>query len=73
MTIQKKEILELVRQLPDAVDIEESICRLQLREKLASAEADTTAGRTLSASEIRRQTAKWRKQDALAESSRRVL
>ena len=61
MTIQKEEMLELVRQMPDAVDIEELIYRLYLREKLASAESDVAAGRTISAPEMRKQSAKWRK------------
>ena len=55
MTMQKEEVLELVRQLPDEFDIEEVIYRLYLREKLATAEADITAGRTLSPQEVREQ------------------
>jgi hypothetical protein len=55
MTMQKEEVLELVRQLPDEFDIEEVIYRLYLREKLAAAEADITAGRTLSSDEVRGQ------------------
>jgi len=50
-----------VRQLPDEVDIEELIYRLYLREKLAAAEADITAGRTLSAEEVRKQAVEWRR------------
>jgi hypothetical protein len=60
MTISKDEVLELVRQLPDEVDVEELIYRLYLREKLAAAEADITAGRTLSAEEVREHTRQWR-------------
>jgi hypothetical protein len=55
MTMQKEEVLELVRQLPDEFDIEEVIYRLYLREKLAAAEGDITAGRTLSSEEVREQ------------------
>lgn len=61
MTIRKDEVLDLVRQLPDDVDIEELIYRLYLREKLAAAEEDIAAGRTLSAEEVRAQTASWRR------------
>lgn len=61
MTIKKKEMLQLVRQLPDNVDIEELIYRLYLREKLAAAEKDIAAGRTLSAQDMRRQAAQWQK------------
>ena len=45
--------MELVRQLPEQVDIEELIYRLYLREKVAAAEEDIAAGRTLSADEAR--------------------
>jgi hypothetical protein len=60
MTMQKAEVLELVRQLPDEVEVEEVIYRLYLREKLAAAEADITAGRTLSPEEVREQARTWR-------------
>ena len=60
MTLPKEEVLELVRQLPDEVDLEEVICRLYLREKLAAAEADIVAGRTLSPEEVREQARTWR-------------
>jgi len=60
MSMQKEEVLELVRQLPDEVDVEEVIYRLYLREKLAAAEADISAGRTLSPEEVREQARTWR-------------
>jgi hypothetical protein len=60
MTIPKQEVFELLGQLPDEVDIEELIYRLYLREKLAAAEADITAGRALSAEEVRENALKWR-------------
>ena len=60
MTMHKEEVLELVRQLPDEVDLEEVIYRLYLREKLAAAKADITAGRTLSPEEVREQVRTWR-------------
>ena len=55
MSLHKEEVLELVRQLPDEVDVEEVIYRLYLREKLAAAEADIAAARTLSPEEVRQQ------------------
>ena len=58
--MQKDEVLELVRQLPDDVDLEEVIYRLYLREKLAAAEADIAAGRILSSEEVREQAHTWR-------------
>jgi hypothetical protein len=60
MSMQKEEVLALVRQLPDEVDVEEVIYRLYLREKLAAAEADIAAGRTLSLEEVREQARTWR-------------
>jgi hypothetical protein len=61
MTIRKEEVLDLLRNLPDEVDIEEVIYRLYLREKLAAAEADIAAGRTVPAAEARKQAEQWRK------------
>jgi len=59
MTMHKEEALELVHQLPEEVDLEEVIYRLYLREKLAAAEADIAAGRTLSPEEAREQACTW--------------
>lgn len=61
MTIRKDEVLEMLRQMPDEVDVEELIYRLYLLEKLAAAEADIAAGRTLSAEEVKAQTVSWRR------------
>ncbi len=61
VTIPKEEVIELVRQLPDQVEIEELIYRLYLREKLAAAEEDIAAGHTLSAEEARAEAASWRR------------
>lgn len=59
MAVKKEEILEMVRQMPDEIDIEELIYRLYLREKIEMAEADIAAGRTFSSEEIRAQAAEW--------------
>jgi hypothetical protein len=59
MTISKEEVLEIVGQLPDPVEVEELIYRLYLREKLAAAEEAVAQGRTLSAEEVRAQSASW--------------
>ena len=61
MTIRKDEVLEMLRQMPDEVDVEELIYRLYLLEKLEAAEADIAAGRTLSSEEVKAQTASWRR------------
>ncbi len=57
--IPKEEVIEMVRQFPDEIDIEELIYRLYLREKLELAEADIAAGRTFSSEEFRAQAAEW--------------
>ena len=59
MTVSREEVLELVRNLPDQVDVEELIYRLYLREKLAAAEEDIAGGRTLSTEELRTQVSSW--------------
>ena len=61
VTVTKSEVLDLVKELPDDIDIEDLIYRLYLREKLAAAEADITVGRTVSVAEARSQAASWRK------------
>ena len=61
MTIPKQELLDLLQELPDEVDVEELIYRLYLREKLAAAEQDIAAGRTLTSDELKKQVAEWRK------------
>jgi predicted transcriptional regulator len=61
MTIRKERVLELVRELPDDVDLDDLIDRLYLCQKLAAAEADVAAGRGLSVEEVRRAAATWRR------------
>lgn len=60
MTLPKAEVLDLVRALPEQVDVEELIYRLYLREKLAAAEDDIANGRTLSTREVRDAVASWK-------------
>lgn len=60
--IPKEEVIEMVRQMPDEIDIEELIYRLYLREKIEMAEADIAAGRTFSSEEVRAQSAEWARQ-----------
>lgn len=62
MTITKDDLLEMVRKMPDEIDIEELIYRLYVREKLELAEADIVAGRTFSTEEVRAQAAEWARQ-----------
>jgi hypothetical protein len=59
--LSKEELLDLVRQQPDSVDVEDFIYQLYLREKLIAAENDIAAGRIVSADEVRKQVAEWLK------------
>jgi hypothetical protein len=61
LTLAKADVLELVNELPEDIDVEELIYRLYLREKLAAAEGDIAAGRTVSVAEARAEAASWRK------------
>ncbi len=61
MTVSRSEILNLVNELPEEIDIEELIYRLYLREKLAAAEDDIAAGRTISAEELKAQARSWQR------------
>lgn len=60
MTIAKNEVIELMKDLPDPLEIEELMYRLYLREKWEEGEADIAAGQTFTLEEIRAQVASWR-------------
>jgi hypothetical protein len=59
MTVHKKEVLELINELPEKIDIDDIIYRLYLKQKLESAEKDIKYGRTLTHKEVVKETAKW--------------
>lgn len=59
MTIDKQKVAEIIKDLPDEVDIDELIYRLYLRQKLEAAEKDASEGRLLSHEEVVRETSKW--------------
>ncbi|OGW53041.1 MAG: hypothetical protein A2Y81_09785 [Nitrospirae bacterium RBG_13_43_8] len=59
MTIAKQQILELLRDLPEEVDIDEIIYRLYLRQKLEAAEKDVQEGRVIPHEEVIKETSKW--------------
>jgi len=59
MTIAKQEVFELIKDLPDEVDIDEIIYRLYLRQKLESAEKDVREGQLVSHEEVVKETSKW--------------
>jgi predicted transcriptional regulator len=59
MTIAKKQILELVKDLPEEVDIDEVMYRLYLRQQLEAAEEDVREGRLVSHEEVMKETSQW--------------
>jgi len=59
MTIAKQEVIELIKELPDEVDVDEIIYRLYLRQKLEGAEKDVSEGRLVSHDEVVKETSKW--------------
>ena len=59
MTIAKQQILELIKDLPEEVDIDEVMYRLYLRQKLEAAEKDVREGRLVSHEEVIKETSKW--------------
>lgn len=58
MTIAKQEVFELIKDLPDEVDIDEIIYRLYLRQKLEIAEKDVREGQLVSHEEVVKETSK---------------
>ncbi len=60
MAIAKNDVIELMKDLPDPLDIEELMYRLYLREKWDEGEADIAAGKTFTLEEIRAQVSAWR-------------
>lgn len=61
MTVARSEVLRMVRRLPARIEVEDLIYHLYVREKLARAEADIAAGRTISHEEVRKRVTTWRK------------
>ncbi len=57
--IAKKQVFELLEDLPDELDIDEIMYRLYVRQKLETAEKDVREGRIISHEEVVRETSKW--------------
>ena len=56
MTIAKQQVLDLLKDLPEQVDIDEVIYRLYLRQKIELAEQDVREGRLISHAEVVKET-----------------
>ena len=59
MVIAKRQVLELVKDLPDEIDIDELMYRLYLRQKLETAEKDAREGLLVSHEEVIKETSAW--------------
>ncbi len=59
MTIAKQQVFELIKDLPEEVEIDEIMYRLYIRQKLETAEKDVREGRIISHEEVVRETSKW--------------
>ncbi|QWR76002.1 hypothetical protein [Candidatus Magnetomonas plexicatena] len=59
MILQKKEIHNLIDDLPDVVEVDEVIYRLYLRQKLEFAESDINDGNLISHGDVVKETVNW--------------
>jgi hypothetical protein len=59
MTIAKEQVLEIIKDLPEQVDIDEVMYRLYLRQKLELAEKDIRENRLVSHEKVVKETSQW--------------
>jgi hypothetical protein len=59
MSINKEQVLELIKGFPEDIDIEEIMYRLYLKQKLESAERNIQEGKTLAHDEVIKETSRW--------------
>ena len=59
MTIARKQLLEMINELPEEVEVDELMYRLYLRQKLAAAEEDVRRGRTVPHDEAVQESSTW--------------
>ncbi|MBC8521379.1 MAG: hypothetical protein H8D26_05250 [Methanomicrobia archaeon] len=59
MIIAKQQILDMIKALPEKIDIDELMYRLYLRQKLEAAEEDVSEGRLISHEEVVKETYRW--------------
>jgi hypothetical protein len=52
MSIAKQQVINLIKELPEKIDIAELMYRLYLRQKLEAAEEDVREGRLISHEEV---------------------
>ena len=59
MIIPKHQVIDMIKDLPEQIDVEELMYRLYLREKIESAEEDVKAGRLITHNELLKETSSW--------------
>jgi hypothetical protein len=59
MIIAKQQVLDMIKELPEKIDVDELMYRLYLRQKLEAAEEDVREGRLISHEGVVRETSKW--------------
>ncbi|MGB2843150.1 MAG: hypothetical protein WBC40_11870 [Halobacteriota archaeon] len=59
MIIAKQQVLDMIKALPEKIDIDELMYRLYLRQKLEAAEEDVSEGRLISHEEVVKETSRW--------------
>lgn len=59
MIIAKQQVLDMIKELPEKIDVDELMYRLYLRQKLEAAEEDVREGRLISHEEVVKETSKW--------------
>ena len=59
MIVEKNQILEMIKGLPEKIDVEELIYTLYLKQKLENAEKDVREGRLVAHEDVIKETSKW--------------
>ena len=59
MNVTKQQILEIIRDLPEKMDIDELMYRLYLMQKVKTAEKDVREKRLVSHMKVGKETSKW--------------
>jgi predicted transcriptional regulator len=62
VTMRKQDVLDIVREMPDEVDVDELHYRLYLFQKVREGEAAFEAGESIPQKEVERQTESWLKE-----------
>ena len=59
MTIPKHQVIDMIKDLPEQIDVEELMYRLYLREKIESAEEEVKADRLITHNELLKEISSW--------------